>query len=662
MARWLILILRMGFSLLGVGLALSVAAALAYTVMVSDELPRLPDHLEDLAPPEQTLLLDRNGLTIDRVGSSVRVPLDQISPNFIEALLATEDRSFRTHHGISKRALLRVAHEMWQGQVQSGGSTLTQQLAKNLFFSFDKRIDRKLKEMLVAFEMESRYSKDDILLAYCNTVSFGSGCLGVESAAQEYFDKPAARLTRSEAAVLVGVLNAPGRYHPRVNAQRCLQKRNEVLANLLETGVITREEYERECSLSLDVHKTSRSRHGHLREQILTTLRKEFAARGLDPEALAYTSLIVRTTIDMRLQEVAALEVERQCAEVQSKLDPAHPLEGAFVAVDPYTGEVLAMVGGRDFNQSAFNCATGGNRQPGSAFKPIFYYTVLREGGSPLDMCSNSTTTYDIGFGQSWTPQNWDLSQGPGMTAIKGMMKSLNVVAAHMLFNNDHLIREGRRDGLLTTIRETAIDLGFNPATIEAVPSMILGTGTISPLQMSTVYSTFVNQGTRSDPMMVRRVEDEMGRVIVSFEPKQRQVLNPVESYLVLDMLKGAVRQGTGQSINSVPFRGELGGKTGTTNDYRDSWFCSVSPTLVTISWVGYLDNMPMKYRGRPGGVTGGTGGLPIFRGLLPEIDRLYYRDGGFRVPQGIHFRNVNLDTGHESPTGVPVALRMIDY
>jgi len=662
MARWLILIPRILLSLVGMALALAIFAVLGYTILVSDELPRLPDRLEDLAPPEQTVLLDRNGITIDRVGTSVRVPLDQISPNFIEPLLATEDRSFRSHHGISRRALMRVGMEMLEGDVRSGGSTLTQQLAKNLFFSFDKKIDRKLKEMLVAFQMESRYSKDEILQAYCNTVSFGSGCLGVEAAAQEYFGKPASRLTRNEGAVLVGVLNAPGRYHPRVNADRCLKRRNDVLANMLEEKQITREEYERECSLSLEIRKTGRSRHGHLREQVLTTLRKEFTARGMDPEAIAYTSLIVRTSIDMRLQELAALEVERQCAEVQLKLDPEKTLEGAFVATDPYTGEVMAMVGGRDFNQSAYNCATGANRQPGSAFKPIFYYTVLREGGSPLDICSNTPVGYDIGFGQVWRPQNWDLGSSGSMTAAKGMMLSLNVVAAHMLFNNDPSIRQGRRDGLLTTIRETAVQLGFNPGTIEAVPSMILGTGTVSPMQMAGVYSTFVNQGTRSESMLVRRVEDEMGRVIVSFEPKQRQVLNPVESYLVLDMLKGAVREGTGRSLMSVPFRGELGGKTGTTNDYRDSWFCSVSPALVSISWMGYLDNTPMKYRGRPGGVTGGTGGLTIFRGMLPEIDRLYYRDGGFRVPQGVIFRNVNLNTGQESATGAPVALRMIDY
>lgn len=351
-----------------------------------------------------------------------------------------------------------------------------------------------------------------------------------------------------------------------------------------------------------------------------------------------------------------------RCTEVQAKLDPEKTLEGAFVAADPYTGEVLAMVGGRDFNHSAYNCATGANRQPGSAFKPIFYYTVLREGGSPLDICSNSVRSYDIGFGQTWTPQNWDLGTSGGMTAAKGMMLSLNVVAAHMLFQNDPGIAHGRRDGLLTTIRETAISLGFNPGTIEAVPSMILGTGTVSPLQMVGVYSTFVNQGTRSESLLVRRVEDELGRVVLSFEPRQRQVLNPVESYLVLDMLKGAVQHGTGRSLLTVPFRGELGGKTGTTNDYRDSWFCSVSPTLVSVSWMGYLDNTPMKYPGRPGGVTGGTGGLTIFRGLLPEIDRLYYRDGGFRVPQGVVFRTVSLDSGHESASGVPVALRMIDY
>ncbi len=662
MVRWLILLLRILLGLTVSAGALAGLAVLAVMGLVSSDLPRLPARLDALAPPEQTLILDRNGVTLDRVGSSQRVTLDRISPYFIEALLATEDRRFYEHQGISKRALLRVMRDMLLRERAGGGSTLTQQLAKNLFYNFDRRIDRKLKEMLTAAAMEQRYSKDEILLAYCNTVSFGSGCLGVESASREYFGVGADRLSRAEAATLVGILNAPGRYHPRLHPERCLAKRNRILSNLLAEGRITEEELRQEAGLALGVRESTRTRFGHLRDLVMLELRQEFARQGLEAEAVSYSGLVVQTTIDVRVQDLARREIERQCSRLDENLLADSPLEGAFVAMDPYTGDILSLVGGRDHSRSAFNCATGRNRQPGSAFKPVFYYTALREGLSPLDLFADSMRVRGIGFGQEWAPRNWDLSEGPPMTAWRGMANSLNLVAADMLFSMDSTIASGNREGLLESVRQNAIRLGFDEERIEAVPSMILGAGSVSPLQLCGVYSTFVNEGIRVEPQLIRRVEDRRGGVVFSFQSGQRRVLDPVESYLVLDMLKGAVDQGTGRSLKSQSWRGELGGKTGTTNDYRDSWFCSVTPYMTTVSWIGHLDNRSMRYPGGIGGVTGGGGALKIFRGLVGELDRLYNTEAAFRVPQGVEFREVDTVSGREDASGTRVALRMIDY
>lgn len=622
---------------------------LLYTGAVQRQLPQLPERLSDLEPPRPTVILDRSGRVLSQAGRADPVPVDRISPLFVDALLATEDDGYLTHHGIEKRSLLRVAVDNLLHGDGGGGSTLTQQLAKNLFFSFEKKVDRKLREMLLAAQMERSYSKDEILQAYCNTVDFGSGCLGVESAAREYFGKPAAALDLLESATLVGVLNAPTRYHPRVNAERCRERRNWVLERLVRAGRVAAERVTPLLDRPVVVLPARRFEAGHLRDWVLSRLEAHYRERGLDPSSIPYAGLTVVTSIDSRLQRVAQQETAARCAELETRLGrAATSLQGAVVAMDPANGEVLALVGGRDYAKSAFNCALSENRQPGSSFKPLFYYTALRAGFSPLDLVVDSVTSFDLGT-SIWRPQNWDGSQSGPLTFVYGLMKSLNVVVAKttLQVGVEPLIANARLCGLSTPL--------------PAVPSLALGSAPVPPLELAGLYSTLVNRGIHSEPFVIRRVEDAFGREVYFGRPVQEQALDPVEAYLTLDMLKGAVRYGTGQSLLSANYPGELGGKTGTTNDYRDSWFCGVTPGLVCVSWVGNLDNAPMRFN-RSSGVTGAGGALPIFRGLLPEIERLYYDGSVFRVPEGVEFRRVDLWTGAESPDGARLALRMIDY
>ncbi len=636
------------YSLMGV-LGLGLLLMLIYTSLVQHQLPYLPQKLADLEPPRRTTILDRNGLVLSRIGSSLPVSLEQISPFFVDALLATEDDAFLEHHGIDKIALLRAALSQFLPGRRSGGSTLTQQLAKNMFFSFEKKVDRKLREMLLTLAMESRYEKHDILEAYCNTVDFGAGSMGVEAAAQEYFEKSALGLEVVEAATLVAILNAPTRYNPRSNPAACRERRNWVLERLGRTGHLERDEVARLKVSPIRVKPGKRNNAGHLRDWILADLEDEYRKLGLEPETIPYAGLEIHTSVDARLQDIAQQSVTDFCTDLEQRLGSnATQLDGAVVAMDPRNGEILALVGGRDYIKSSYNCALSPNRQPGSSFKPFFYYSTLREGWSPLDLVVDSVQSYQLSD-MSWTPRNWDYSQSGRQTYIYSLMKSLNVVVANAAI----------RQGMKETIR-TARLAGIT-APLQNKPSMALGAYPVKPLEMAQAYSAFVNRGIRSDAYAVRRVVDRFGREVMRHKPRQRQALDPVECYLVLDMLKGAVRYGTGGDLLSVRVSGDLGGKTGTTDDYRDSWFCAVMPRLVCVNWVGNRDNHPMRYS-REHGVTGATGGLKVFKGILPRVEGILGRQGIFAVPEGVEFRDVDLWSGRETPGGIHLALRPIDY
>jgi membrane peptidoglycan carboxypeptidase len=630
-------------------MAVAMLGSLGYIALVVSSLPQLPENLVELDPPGQTVILDRSGIVIARMGSTIPVSLDQISPMFIDALLSTEDADFYKHSGINKKSIIRIVIEHLTARGKGGGSTLTQQLAKNLFFSFEKKVDRKLREMLLTAQLEALYEKDEILQAYCNTVNFGSGSLGIESASWEYFGKPAIDLDIVESATLVAALNAPGRFHPRIHPDRNAKRRTWILGRMLSCGKIGLESKDILCALEPEIVAGKRFENGHLRDYVLAALTEEYKDRALDSSSIPYAGLVIRTSIDLGLQEIAQREVSRICEETEERLGKNSNLQGVFVAVDPRNGEILTMVGGRDYSKSAFNCATSSNRQPGSSFKPLLYYTALRAGLSPLDVMNDSLITHDIGYNQSWSPRNWnDECEGP-MSLAYSIMKSKNTIAAQLVMDlgTDELIKNAKSCGI--------------KAEIKALPSLALGALEVSPLEQAVLFSCFVNRGIRSEAFVIRQVEDRFGKKVLGHQPDQKQVLDPVESYLVLDMLKGAVKYGTGRGLLSENYPGELGGKTGTTNDYRDSWFCAVTPSLSTVSWIGNEDNSPMRFNSRSG-VTGAGGAMKVFKALLSEIERLYYDESNFRVPDGIEFRNVELTSGLENETGVPLALRMIDY
>ena len=362
-------LLRMLLSLSLAAAGLAMLAVLVYTLTALNSLPRLPDSLQDLEPPRQTEILDRHGVTLTRIGTTIPVEYEQVSPLFIDALLAAEDTDFFSHHGVDKRSLLRILIEPLLGRRRTGGSTITQQLVKNMFLTFEKRVDRKLREMLLAAQFEASYDKRDILQAYCNTVNFGSGCLGIESAAREYFGKSASGLDLKEAATLVAVLNAPGRLHPRLHPESCRQRRNWVINRMLSLGLIDRASAQQAMASEVLVQAARRRQYGHLRDAVLAELENYSALGQIDPQAIPYAGLVIHTTIDARLQDLAQHEVRKRCGELEERLPGNDYLQGAYVAGDPSTGEILAMVGGRDFSHSAYNLVTQARRQPGSSFK-----------------------------------------------------------------------------------------------------------------------------------------------------------------------------------------------------------------------------------------------------------------------------------------------------
>jgi membrane peptidoglycan carboxypeptidase len=646
---WPLRFLRGVLALLLIAVSLGALGVLFVVLSVERDLPKLPDHLSDLDPPRQMICMDRNGQELFRVGKTMPVPFDRISPLFIQALRAVEDESFFEHHGISKRALVRIALGRLFGGGGGGGSTLTQQLVKNTFLTFDQTVDRKLREMLLAVQLEERYSKEDILQAYCNTVNFGAGCLGIETAAQEYFGKPAIEMDLLESATLAGVLNAPSRFHPRLQPERCMKRRNWVLTRMVHAGLVDSKRADELMSQAVLVLPEERSKYGHLKDEILSRLRQLCVEKGFDASSISYAGLVVHTSIDGTLQDLAQSEVNRQSLDLKVRLGKnGSTLDAAFVALDPRRGGVLALVGGHNYSYSQFNCATQGLRQPGSAYKPAFYYSALRLGHHPLEVVLDSLESHDLGYGQTWRPHNWNQQQQGPLTLVYALMQSLNIPTARLA------VELGTHE-MASTLRLAGISAEQDP-----VPSLALGSGVVRPIELAGLYATFANGGQRAESFLISRVENSYGELLFRKHTQVSFVLEPLESYLVVDLLKGAVQHGTGRALRSLSLQSELGGKTGTTNDYRDSWFCSVMPNVVTVSWMGNLNNTPMRFNSRSG-VTGAGGALQITKALLPEIDRICGDGRRFSQPEGIVFEKVDLRTGSESEDGARVALRKID-
>jgi len=616
------------------------------------QLPQLPDELDRLELSSPTIIYAADGRPFFQVRDRTRVTLDQMSPYFIRAVLAIEDKRFFEHEGLDKFGLIRAI--LFRGK-HGGGSTITQQLAKNLFLSFEKTYRRKLRDILLALQFERRYAKNEILQAYCNQINFGSGAFGVENAAMTYFGKHASELDLTESVLLAAIPQLPSYYNPYIDETRVKNRYFMVLERMKELGWITDSEYEDAASFSFTL-KNLLSRKNiapHFIELI-----KQHVINTYGEDVLNYGGLQIYTTIDLDKQEKAVQSVQEGLTLLDARLGredyrlstieekPEYP-QGALVVLDNSSGAVRAMVGGRDSAGDYFNRAWAARRSPGSAFKPIVYLTSFLElGVDGATVMTDSKVSFDIPGGE-YTPRNFE-REFYGPIALKYAFKrSVNTIAAQLI-----------HDAKPEKVVEMAARLGVQ-TQLEPVLSLALGSNGVSVLELASVYSTIASQGMYSEPYYISRIETSDGTVLENNDISQpERVIDQEKMYLVIDLLKGVLDPGgTGGAVRARGFRLPAGGKTGTTNDTRDAWFAGITPEYSVVSWVGYDDFRPIVDKNRIG-ITGSAGALPIWTLFMKKIENsLSGRD--FPVPPGITFKYINLHDGTEVPASDPNGIRV---
>lgn len=568
------------------------------------------------------------------------VRLEDVPQRVIRAVLAAEDSRFYSHGGVDLLAVARAAFaNLRSGRIVQGGSTITQQTVKNLYLGQQRSWWRKLREAPMALLLEARYPKDEILEVYLNQVYLGQrgsvAICGIEAAAYHYFGRGVEDLSTGEAALLAGLIRNPGGYNPFVHPERALARRDLVLEAMVEQGWLKGEEADRARREPLRLARGGGSfQHAPWAVELV---RVQLAALGEGTD-LAAGGLRVFTTVDPLLQEAAEAALRRGLERLErgrsdlKRLARRHRLEGAVVVLDPRTGAVRAIVGGRDFSRSQFHRALQARRQPGSCFKPFVYLagfeaarTSRDSGLTPATLLDDEPVELEAG-GRRWRPENYDgLFRGP-VTAREALEQSLNVPT----------VRAALRVGL-DRVAETAERCGF-PEGLKPLPSLALGAQEATPLDVARAFAVLANGGNRVEPWVVRDVLDRNGSRIDLPRPRPRRVVSAEAAYLVTDLLRGVLVRGTAARAAELGFWGDAAGKTGTTDDTRDAWFVGYTPQLLALVWVGFDDNTRT-------GLTGASGALPIWVSLMMSAEMRWW-GATFVEPDGIVRVAIDPETG----------------
>jgi penicillin-binding protein 1A len=637
-------------------LAVCLAAGSAVGVFLyfRKTLPSL-SHLESIAPPVKTVIYDRNGTPISELFQENRViiPLEEVPKDLVNAFLATEDRRFRTHWGVSLIDNLRAAWvDIRTGKTAQGGSTITQQLARNLFLTHEKRLTRKIREALLAIEIEKRYTKDEILEMYLNQIYFGHGAYGVEAAARLYFDKSARSLSLSECAVLAGIPKNPGGYSPIRHPAASMERARVILDLMAEAGAITRDEAER----ARNELRPTPDRRGRVREApyFVEYVRQELLAK-FPPELLYGGGLRIETSLDLELQRAAEKILEEHLSTLERQRKYAHRLgsetdeessesraaagnetpyiQGSVLALDPKTGEIRVMIGGRDFGDSHFNRAVQARRQPGSAFKVFVYTAAVDRGMTPADICQDAPLVIPIAGHEDYIPQNIDGEFRGPMTVRDALKKSINIPAIRTLMwlTPEVVVEYARRLGVKSDMRP--------------VPSLALGSSEVTLLELTSAFAVFPNQGIRSEPFGILRVLDREGHVLEESRPRRHEALSPQSAYIMTSLLESVVNEGTAARVRAKGFKGSAAGKTGTPNDYTDNWFVGFTPEIVCGVWVGFDKKETIGED-----QTGSRTALPIWIDFMTAAGRT--EDPPFERPEGIVEREICTESGGLANSG----------
>lgn len=546
-----------------------------------------------------------DGHVIGYFGEKNRVEVrstKNISKWVLYSLVATEDRDFYNHDGVSYKGLGRAILKTLTGSTQ-GGSTLTMQLARNLFLSREQTISRKWTEINLAKELEQKFSKDQLLLLYLNTVYFGHRAYGIWAAAQEYYNKTPDKLSITESAALVGLLQSPSGYDPDKNPSKMLARRNEVLYNLVEVGKLSEGEFKKLKQSQLNLNLNPR-----IGKHFLEHVRKEAVAllnhKGI---YLNRDQIVITTTLDLQMQEAAEDAVNSQWNGLPESMKQA---QIGLVAVEPGTGRIRSMIGGNPESEArGLNRAVQIYRQPGSAFKPFLYGELIEEGytiGTPLEDLPISVK--DPYTGQVWSPENsTNTFSNQLMPMIIAIQHSVNAAAAYAI------IQLTKPDSVVNFAHRLGINSELLPYN-----SLSLGTSDVSPLEMAAAMAVFPSEGTYARPYSIIKIEDKHRNVLYRSEPETHNVLDSATAFLVTKTLETVVDSGTASSIRRI-YKGTAAGKTGTTQNSTDAWFVGYNPELATAIWIGY-DNPKRKLGG--GFQYGGSACAPIWARMMEKIAR----------------------------------------
>lgn len=662
------------------------AIAIIATVMIlilSQDLPSLQDLEKAGDPYLVTRLYSADGKVMKELfrQKRIKVPLDRMPDHLIQATIASEDRKFYRHWGVDlkrfiKLAVLNVIHL----DIVGGASTITQQLARKLYLHPRQTIIRKFREQLTSLQIERTYSKSEILEMYLNQMPLGRGTHGVQAASQAYFEKNVEDLTVEESALIVGLLQLPyGYYSPDSSFTAALKRRNVILHAMVTGGFLEKSEYDSLSILPLGVPEQSRDRSTiapYFCEYVRRMLGAKYGAR------LYTDGLSVFTSLDSRIQACAdsaaelflpgleekiwddiiekkrftqwldppletAMEIDaflEDSVKVDSLLTARAKVQAALTAINPATGHIKAMVGGRDFTKWKYNRAVQAKRQPGSAFKPIVYTVAIDNGYPPTTELLNQPVVLFMPDGSRWNPPNYDGSTGGPTTIREGLKRSLNLVTVRLVQEKipmEQVVKYAKQFGLTTNI---------NP-----YDAVALGSDVVIPLELTSAFGVFTNRGVWVEPVAVLRVEDKDGNVLEEAIPRQREVIGEQTAYIMTDLLRGVLDRSRGTAVSARyrhHFYRPAAGKTGTTNDFRNAWFVGFTPQLCAGVWVGFDDERLSLGDNQSGANTG----LPIWAPFMRMAhDTLMLPLADFQEPQGIVHLKICAETKKIANESCPV-------
>ena len=594
--RWIIIVISGGM-LCG----LAVGAFIGLT----RDLPQIRS-LESFKPSAVTRVFSSDHELLAEFFQEKRdpVPLEMIPPYLKKALVATEDRQFYQHVGVNLKAILRaVIKDIWAGEFVEGASTITQQLAKTLFLTPRKTLVRKLREALLAFQLERRYTKDEILTFYLNQVYFGSGAYGVESAARIFFGKSAKELNLAECALIAGMPKSPSRYSPLVNPDLAVKRRNIVLRQMADTGIITPDVY-REASAELlpSMGRTSQT----LKAPYFVEYIRKQLEEIVGPARLYQEGMTVLTTLFYRDQLAAETAIAEGLAAIEKRAGSDKPpnddLQGALLSLDAAGGGIRAMVGGRDFNESPFNRAIDAVRQPGSAFKPFVYACAVERGFSQNRLILDAPVAFKGARADTdWLPENYSQTYDGEITLRSALVRSKNIPAVRLI----EMIGP-------STVARFSQECGIS-TPLTANLTLALGASGVSLIDLTAAYAVFPNRGEWIKPWGILEIQDSSGRVIWRPKPQKKVVMTRAGSAILTDMLVGVIQEGTGR--RAAVLKRPLAGKTGTTDEYRDALFVGFSPSIACGVWVGNDHSHTLGDR-----ESGARAALPIWMAYMQKV------------------------------------------